>query len=420
MAQEIPLGAEDRAILELECATVAGHTCKVVRLGSEPLEIETLRERVAGRLALAPALKRRLGGSSESPGWVVDEDFDISRHIRSAHVDGPIDRAGLPAFVARCFERRLDRARPLWRIDVVELSDGGSALVWLIHHALADGTASMRYGRALLWDEGSEASMTQAQANAAHTADETRRRAHLAGFLRREYAREESRSPFDGKIGARREIAFAAVSLTALHEAARELDGATVNDAILTILAGGLRRWLAERHGELGSIRVRVPVSLHHEGDACANHDSFFSLDLPLNEHDPVVRLRAVHAATRARKSARDAEHREELLHELAGVSAPLERFVTRLESSPRRFALSVSNVPGPRAAVSVLGAPVEHLHSIAEIGERHALRVSAVSLAGQLCFGFCVDPALVDQLQLMALAVEDEAQALSAAADTA
>ncbi|HEX8715216.1 MAG TPA: hypothetical protein VF706_06560, partial [Solirubrobacteraceae bacterium] len=79
--------------------------------------------------------------------------------------------------------------------------------------------------------------MTVAQAHAAHAADEARRRAHLAGFLHREYARGERRSPFDGHVGARREVAFAVAPLRALHEAARKLDGATVNDAVLTIVA---------------------------------------------------------------------------------------------------------------------------------------------------------------------------------------
>jgi WS/DGAT C-terminal domain len=99
-------------------------------------------------------------------------------------------------------------------------------------------------------------------------------------------------------------------------------------------------------HGHLGTIRIRVPVSLHQEGDAVANNDSFFSIGVPLNERDPVVRLREVHAETNERKHARDAAHREELLRELSDVP-PLKSLLTRLERSPRRFALSVSDVPG-------------------------------------------------------------------------
>jgi diacylglycerol O-acyltransferase / wax synthase len=299
------------------------------------------------------------------------------------------------------------------------MADGGSALIWRIHHALADGTASVRYARALLWDDGPEASMTPAQAHAAHAADEARRRAHLAGFLHREYSRGACRSPFDGTVGTRREIAFAVAPLRALHDAARELDGATVNDAVLTIVAGAVGRWVSQRHGELGTIRVRVPVSMHHEGDQVANHDSFFSVAVPLNEPDPVARLRITHAETRERKLDHDAQYHEQLVRELSGLP-PLEHFVARIERNPRRFALSVSNVPGPPQPVSVLGAPVVHLHSIAEIGERHALRVSATSLAGLLCFALCSDPDLVDELQIIAEGIEAEARELLSAAGIA
>jgi diacylglycerol O-acyltransferase / wax synthase len=422
MEDFVPLGPEDRAILELECRTIAGHTCKVVRLGptdGATFDAERLRERVGERIELAPALMRRLGGSAQAPAWVPDTDFDLSRHIVAADVDAPLDHAGLLALVAELFEQRLDRAHPLWRIDTVAMSDGGSALIWRIHHSLADGTASVRYARSLLWDDGPEASMTPAQAHAAHAADEARRRAHLAGFLHREYSRGACRSPFDGDVGTRREIAFAVVPLGALHDAARELDGATVNDAVLTIVVGAVGRWVSQRHGELGTIRLRVPVSLHHEGDEVANHDSFFSVLVPLNEPDPVVRLRITHAETRERKLDHDAQYHEQFIRELSGLP-PLERFVTRMERNPRRFALSVSNVPGPPQPVSVLGAPVAHLHSIAEIGERHALRVSATSLAGLLCFALCSDPDLVDELQIMAAGIEAEARELLSAAGIA
>jgi diacylglycerol O-acyltransferase len=415
----IPLAPEDRAILALECRTIAGHTCKVVRLAPTEhgrLTLERLRERLAERIELAPALTRRLGGSAHEPAWVVDDEFDLDEHVVAASVERALTQPELRALVAQLFEQRLDRSRPLWRIDVAPLRDGGTALIWRIHHALADGTASVRFARALLWDDSPDSAMSVAQAHAAHATDEVRRRAHLAGFLHREYARGECRSPFDGTIGTRREVGFAVMPLGALHEAAKALDGATVNDAVLSIVAGAVGRWVRLRHGDLGTIRVQVPVSLHHEGDEVANRDSFFSVGLPLNELDPVVRLRATHAATSERKLDRDAEYREHLLHELSGVP-PLEHLLTRIERNPRRFALSVSNVPGPREEVSVLDAPVAHLHSIAEIGERHALRVSATSLAGLLCIGLCADPHLVDQLHLMAEGIEAEAQELFDAA---
>jgi hypothetical protein len=411
--EAIPLQPEDRAILALECATVAGHTCKVAVLGAGAPDATELAESMAARLDAVPALTRRLGGTEAEPAWVDDEAFALEQHI----VQGPaVGRDRLRGAVAALFEQRLDRSRPLWRIDVLGLTGGGTALVWRIHHALADGTTSVRWARELLWDReagpGAPEPRTAGHAASAQ-ADDERRRAHLAAFVDREFARARHRSPFDGAIGTRRQVALASASLSGLHDAGRRLADATLNDAVLTVISGGLRRWIEHHHGALGTIRVRVPVSLHHEGDGAGNRDSFFSVGIPLDEPDPVARLRAVHEATAVRKADHDAEEMDELLRRLGGVSPRLEHFCSRLEDSPRRFAVSVSNVPGPRHPVSVLGAPVESLHSIAEIGERHALRVAALSVADTMCFGFCADPAIVDGLEVMAVGVEEEAAAL-------
>ncbi|HST42654.1 MAG TPA: wax ester/triacylglycerol synthase domain-containing protein [Conexibacter sp.] len=448
----LPLAPEDRAILALESATIAGHTCKVVRLAPGAPSLDALRARIAARIGGAPLLTRRLGGPADAPAWVADGSFDIARHVVSAAPAAPLDRDGVLDTVAALFAQRLPRERPLWQIEMVPLADGGALLVWRIHHALADGTTTMRYARTLLWDGGAEdapddapapshrrdaaapghardampapghsrdalPAPSAADAFARHAADEARRRGHLAAYLRREFARSRDRSPFDGAIGTRREIGFAAVPFGPLHDAARSLAGATVNDAVLSVVAGALRRWLEHHHGALDEVRVKVPVSLHHEGDDAANRDSFFSLGLPLGVADPVARLRAVHAQTRVRKEDRDAERREQLLQELGRVSPQLRTFTTRLERSPRRFALTVSNVVGPRTAVELLEARVHALHSLAEIGERHALRVAVTSFEDRLCFGLLADPVLVPDVRTMAAAIELEAELLVAAA---
>jgi len=415
--EAIPLGPEDRTILAIEGPTVAGHTCKVVSIGTGAPDLAALRASIAQRLPAVPQLTWKLNGDDAAPAWVVDPDFDIARHVTSAELDAPVDAAGLTEVVARRFEQRLDRSRPLWHMDLVPTHDG-AAIVWRIHHALADGTTAMRFARDVLWDAeaGTGAATPSASAaRAEHAADEERRRQHLAGFLRREFARSRTRSPFDGRIGTRRVIAFAAVPLAPLHDAAKAHCGATLNDAVLSVVAGALRRWVLAHHGQLGEVRVRVPVSLHHEGDAALNRDSFFSVALPLNEPDPVRRLRIVHEETRERKEDHDAETMDELLERLGQVSPKLRELARQIEGSPRRFAVNVSNVPGPRAPVRVLGAPVRRLHSIAEIGERHALRVAVVSMAGTLGFGFCADPAIVEDLQAMADGVVAEAELLTA-----
>jgi diacylglycerol O-acyltransferase / wax synthase len=406
----LPLSSEDRAILALESEWVAGHCCKVIILRGEPPTLEQLRSSIAGRIGAAPELTRRLAGTTDFPAWVQSDEFDPELHL--VGVDrSPVDDAGLRELVADLFAQRLDRQRPLWRIDVVELSDGGQALIWRLHHALADGTTAIRLARAVLFDDLGEAGALTARAAAE---DQARRRVHLGGLLEREFARSWASSPFDASIGGRRVVAFANARLAELHDAAKALADATVNDAVLASVGGGLRRWIEEQHRPLRDLRVKVPVSLHHQGDTTGNRDSFFTLPLPLRESDPVARLRAVHGHTAERKADDDALELDALLRSAARVSTRLERAAERLERSPRSFALSVSNVPGPREEMTILGAPVRSLHSLAEIGERHALRVAVVSYAGELWFGLCADPHVVHDPDSLARGIEAEAAELT------
>jgi WS/DGAT/MGAT family acyltransferase len=434
MMEPIPLTGEDRAILALEGPALAGHTCKVIVLEDGAPSASELALRVHERLGSAPALGRRLGGTAAQPAWVEDPRFDVRSHVVAEAHPAPLDHAGLRVEVARLFTQRLDRERPLWRIDRLPLQGGGVALVWRIHHALADGSTAMGYARAVLWDEpvptaaggrsgargagrgeAGKAPAGGAGELAQNEADHRRRRAHLVGFFAREFGRSLRDSPFDGGIGARREVAFAVLPLQELHDAAGSIDSATLNDAVLTVVAGGLRRWLERHHGHLGSLRVKVPVSLHDVDGDPGNRDSFFSLPVPLQEQDPAARLRAVHAATTLRKAEHDAEAMDGLLRELRRASPGLGRLCERIERSPRAFAINVSNVVGPRRPVSVIGAPVSSLHSLAELAMHHAVRVCAVSLAETLHLGFCADPAIVEGVESIAEGTELEAAALIA-----
>jgi len=422
VSEAIPLSAEDRAILELEGPTVAGHTCKVVQVGGPGLGVDAVRERIAERIDREPLLRYRLGESGAAPAWVPDPEFAVERHIVAAEGEAGADPARL---AAELFEQRLDRDRPLWRIDVAPLATGGTALIWRRHHALADGTTAMRLARQLLWDEepsegqpGPQPGRTSPhRPTRAQAEDHDRRRDHLGAFLRREFADSLRPSPFDGEIGARRTIAFTSLPFAPLHDAAKEICGATVNDAVLAVVAGAVRRWVEHHHGALGAVRFRVPVSLHHEGDDAGNRDSFFTLPVHLDEPDPIARLRAIHAASAERKTDHDAERIESLLGSLESHAPPLAGLAKRLEESPRSFALCVSNVPGPRRALAMLGTPVRSLHSVAEVGQRHGLRVAVVSYAGDLGFGLCADPAIADDLEAMAAGIEAEAEVFLRAA---
>jgi hypothetical protein len=410
-----PLAPEDVAILSLESDTIVGHVCRVILVDGQ-LTREALLNRLAGRIGRTPLLTCRLEERPDGYFWVTDPHFDLENHVFAPPMQTPLDRNELCDAIAQLFEQHLDRSRPLWSISLFALEGGASALVWRIHHALADGTTAAKFAERLLWDSPDKPVMS-ASSHARHDVDDSaRRRNHLAALLTREFGRQHGSSPFDGAVGTKREIGLAETSLTNLRQAAKAIHGATVNDAILAVVAGALRHWIEHHHGRLNNVRVRVPVSLHSEHDEALNRDSYFSLELPLREVDPLARLRAVQRATSRRKAEADAEHLEVLYHELAAVSPRLRQFAASLEDSPRRFALSVSNVPGPRFPVSMLGLPVTGIFGIAEIGERHALRISVHSHADQLCFGLCADPQLVPDLQRMASAVSEEAEALVAA----
>ena len=419
------LSAEDLSILALESEIVAGHTCKVILLDGS-IDLDRVRALIASRLDRVPELSLRLGEIDGALHWLVDPEVDVRAHVVAWDASTPPDSAGLEAAVARLFEQRLDRSRPMWRVDVVPtLAGGGGALIWRIHHALADGITAMRMVGTALWD---------AELNAdAHAARRRSPRAaargdavhhHLQGL--RVAAREAPHpwhgSPFNGHIGSRRSVAFATAELEGLRRVATATDGATVNDAVLSVVAGGVRRWLEDHHGSLGSVRVKVPVSLHASAatsglkDAApGNRDSCFFLDLPLGSSDPLGRLASIRRATRIRKECHDAQELDALMRRLGRVPC-LRTFAEHVLAHPRSFAVNVSNVPGPRHTVTMLGAPVRALYSVAEIRDHHALRIAVVSLAGTLNFGLAADPTLIADVGRLAGHMQAEATALTAA----
>jgi WS/DGAT C-terminal domain/Wax ester synthase/diacylglycerol acyltransferase catalytic domain len=385
-----------------------------------PIGVEQLRESIAARLDHAPELSLRLQERDGEQWWMRDRRLDLRLHVVE-HDGPPLDRDGLRVAIAHLFEARLDRDGPLWQIDVLPpLAGGGSALVWRIHHALADGTTAMRIGRNAIWNEPDADAKPNRRSGARAGDSPAYRDVQGLHMLVREAPHGWLRSPFDGQIDSKRSVAFASGDLGSFHRVAAEVCGATVNDAVLTVVSGGLRRWLEAAHCEVGPVRVKVPVSLHgaQHGDAgedLGNRDSYFCLDLPLGPADPAARLEAIHRATKARKQDHDAEWLDAVMRELGKASPGLRRFADQVLASPRSFALNVSNVPGPRRPIDVLGAPVDALYAIAEIGERHALRIAVLSLADTLSFGLCADPTLLPDVEQLAVAIEDEAAALCA-----
>ena len=413
---QVPLTAEDRTILALEDSRLVGHSAMVVHLPGGPPDLRQLREAVTRRLPAAPRLTWRLSGTSDEPVWRTDE-VDVEAHIRAVDAASPLDAPGLRTELVRLFRERLDRSRPLWRMDVLgPIAGGGAVLVWRVHHALADGGTVMRLAEDVLWDPAPIAAAPRGHhpgGGGARTAGGDWGRPSLAGVLAGELLPGLRRTPFDAEVGHEREIALAVTSASALREAAHRLAGATVNDAVLAVVAGALRRWLEHRHGAIHGLRVKVPVSMHHDGDQAGNRDSWFRVDLPVDEPDPVTRLTAVRQETAQRKARHDAQQLDELMNRMARFSPRLAGWSQQLQRSGRSFALNVSNMHGPDRAVTVLGTPVGAVQPLAEVAQHHALRVAVLSVADRLGFGLVADPSVVADLDVLAAALEQEATEL-------
>ena len=450
------LNDQDTQILKLESGNVRGHVCKLVILApreSGPAPgVEELREQIATRLDRAPRFRRRLSPTPlrmANPAWIDDEAFDIAKHVRAVPSADTVDRERLGEIVARLMCERLDRNRPLWALDVVEqVDDGSTALIWRIHHCMADGVTAVKLGSALLWDEDPQAPAPEPTAwqpergprwptllalgvaDRAHRA--SRRAANVArtaaspqhwregvgglnrdrSTLGRELAPRAATSPLDRRIGPARRVAFASAPLAELKRIGKAHgEGITINDVVLTVVAGGVRAWCERWHESEGGIRVQVPVCLHHhdaEADAPGNRDSFFFVDLPVAEPDPVRRLLAINRETADRKRHHDAE----TMYHLG-----LHRSVARWALSPHVFTFNVSNVPGPREPVFVRGAQVRALYSLAEVAQHHALRVSVISASGTMFFALCADRDAVQDLDTIARGLDSSVEELLARA---
>jgi len=425
------LNQDDAQILRLESAVIKGHTGKVIVIApgsdGQSLSIDRLRDQVGRRMSAFPRLSQRIEEPRLGlgrPAWVEAPEVDLDWHVAEARRADPLSDEELRQAAGELLSERLDHTRPLWRLDAMPLTGERMAIVGRIHHAMADGVSAIRLLAGILWDtKGQEQAPPRASQKAgapppAADGRETRIVVGLPAALRRELRRGRD-TKLDQHIGAAREVAWTTFPLERLKRIERGAAGhVTVNDVVLAVVAGGLRRWLPDIGGIADDLRVQCPVCLHareEAGGQLGNRDSFMNLDLPISEPDPATRLQLINTETSERKLDHDADALYAFFHAL-GRFRPLYRGVTRLTSGPREFALSVSNVPGPRQRPVVLGHAIEQFCSFAEPADRHALRLSIVSLGGELAFGLCSDPDAISDLDGLRGALADSIAELEGA----
>ncbi len=425
------LSALDEAFLRLDSLATPMHVGWTLLADGQPPAVEELREHVAGRLHLLPRFRRRPLTSSlrlHDPIWVDDQQFDLERHIATATVEKPGGARELRALAGQLLSVPLDRRHPLWRLWLIDgLRDERFAVVGQAHHALVDGMAAIEVAQLLLdaqpevpvarprpWSPAPEPSL--AERAVATVSDRARVGGAAASLalkavvnpgvagegveaLRRlePVAGAAPRTALNRRVGPRRSVAFAELPLVAAKELGRE-HGATVNDVVLATGALALGRYL-RRTGECHPwLRTLVPVSTRPDGTHAelGNRVSFVMVELPIGERSPAAALEEVSRQMREHKSARSAGAFDGLLHAARFAPLPVRDAIGWIATRPQTFNVVVSNLPGPRDALYVMGRPLRAAYPAVPLPRGQGLSVGILSYRGVLHVGLYADPDVV------------------------
>ena len=424
------LSSLDASFLEVETPAAHMHVGWAALFGlpeDRPRpSFDELLEHIGSRMARAPRYRQRLAeiplGAAE-PVWVDDEHFAIERHVhRSTSSD-------LSQVVDEVMSRRLRRDRPMWEMWVADgLGDGRIGVVGKAHHSMVDGLAAVELATLLLdptpsppepqtdgWRPaaapgpfelftGGVASragralelMTLPLQAARHPrqALHTPALALEASLALADAVRPGAGlPPFVRPTSPLRHLAMARRPLDELKQIKTAL-GTSVNDVLLGGVAGGVRAFLRESGSDPVRLKTMVPVSLRSaaEAEGLGNSISFVFVDLPCDEPDAVRRVHDVARAMGRRKEAREPEGADVVMRLMGYAPRTVQRFVSRLVSSPRTFDLVVSNIPGPSEPLWMLGCPLEEAYPVVPFADRHSLSIGLTTVCDEAFLGLYAD----------------------------
>jgi WS/DGAT/MGAT family acyltransferase len=387
---------------------------------------DDLLAHIASRMARAPRYRQKLAQvplGAADPMWVDDTDFRIERHVRRSQRD---DLSGL---VDDVMSRRLRRDRPLWELWIAdELADGRLGIVGKAHHCMVDGLAAVEMATLLLDPEpepappprdhwrpapppgpiglfaGGVASRARGVANAAtaplhfvrHPRDITRA-PELATEAARAFAdsvRPGARvSRFTGRGSPLRHLATASRPLDDLRAAARAT-GTSVNDVLLAATAGGVRAFELERGEAPQPLKTMVPVSVRASdgNEELGNSITFVFVDLPCDEPDPKRRLETVAAEMGTRKENGQPEGADIILRLLGLTPRTVQHVFSRLATSERAFDIVVSNIPGPRPPLWMLGSELREAYPVVPMADSHSVSIGMTTVRDDVFLGVYAD----------------------------
>jgi len=365
---------------------------------------------IESRLHLARCFRQkivRVPLGFDHPYWIEDADFDLEFHVRHIALPKPGDWRQLCIQAARIHARPLDLGKPLWEMYVIEgldqvegLPPGCFAILTKIHHAAIDGVSGMEIQAATHdlepdgkpeppeapWIAESEPSVLElALRSTVNNVQQPLRFAQILSeaappaikaLLERQAAASDDdedrpaevpRTRFNGKVSPHRVFEASSFSLSDVKQIRKRVEGATVNDVILAVVGGGLRKYL-EYHLELpiDTLSAFAPIStrtVDQVGQA-GNQVSGMLVALHTDEPDPIRRLEKVYRTTTSSKemtAAVGARTMTDVTQTMPGALAGIAgRLVARTGLMSRLRPIAhcvVTNVPGPQVPLYFTGA---------------------------------------------------------------
>lgn len=424
------LSGEDAAWLHMETDDNLMVVSGFLELAT-PLPFSRLEELLRTRLLSMERFTQRVVEPRPhlgSPRWEPAPHFDLGNHLVCLE-PGPRDEAQLQQLLGTLVSEPLDRTRPLWRVLFVPHYRQGSLVIVRVHHALADGFALL-FVLLSLCDaaDPSKVALPPPSVRALQDATQALRhpwrvralwgqsRRFLASLAQLVTSPLDPVTPLKGKLGVPKRIAWTQpIDLQQVHRAAQRRH-ATLNDVLVSCVAGSLRRYLAaHRVNPNVELHAMVPVNLRSQEQALAQLGNRFGLvifPLPVFLAEPRERLEAVKRRMGQVKRSAEAVVAMGLLWAMGLLPVTLERGMVAFFAP--KASLVLTNVPGPAQRVRLAGAEVSRLMFWVPQSGRLAVGISLVSYAGQVVLGVMTDAARVPDPEAIVTGFEEELAALN------
>jgi WS/DGAT/MGAT family acyltransferase len=423
------------------------------------VDYERLKSTIAARLAPYGRFRQRVVVDASGAYWEDDPTYDIDAHVHRVALPGKGDKEELQKFAADMVSQPLDDSKPLWQFTLIENYCGGSALLSRIHHCIADGIALVgvmlrltdadpaggsptaedsvdpeqshaQGANAASGSEGDEEADLWKQLLAPMTAaaiktigysgavwskylelisqpEKATHYAKLAGAVTAEIAQlltmpDDSPTRFKGKPGVLKAVAWSEPMSLDLVKAVGYVAGGSVNDVLLSCVAGALRAYLIECGDDPRAVEIRamIPVNLRQPGAAnrLGNRFGLVALTLPLGIANPLARLASVRAGMQALKGSYQAPVTLGVLS-LVGM-APKALQTQVLDLLAKKATAVMTNVPGPGQPLYMAGGKLSQMMFWVPQSGDIGMGVSILSYSGGVQFGLVTDKSFVPDPQ--------------------